>query len=81
VVFEIQEPATPRRFEARREIAVLLKTEIDNVWVKRQETLSGTHRTVGLAHVYDNLETAMRVEPEHIILRNRTPEKEPEREE
>ncbi len=81
MVFEIQEPATPRRFEARMEIAVLLKTEIDNVWVKRQETLSGTHRTVGLAHVYDNLETAMRVEPEHIILRNRTPEKEPEREE
>ncbi len=81
MVFEIQVPATPRRSEVRREIAVLLKTELDNVWVKRQETLTGTHRTVGLVHVYDNPETAMLVEPEHIILRNRTPEKEPEREE
>ena len=81
MVFEIQEPATPSRSEVRRDIAVLLKTELDNVWVKRQETLTGTHRTVGLAHVYDDPETAMRLEPEHIILRNRASEKEPELEE
>jgi len=81
VTFEIQEPATPRRSEVRREIAVLLKTDLDNVWVKRLETHTGTHKTVGLAHVYDSVEAAMRVEPEHTIARNKTPEREPEPEE
>lgn len=81
MTFEIQEPATPRRSEVRREIAVLLKTDLDNVWVKRLDTHTGTHKTVGLAHVYDSVEVAMRVEPEHIIARNKTPEREPEPEE
>ncbi len=81
VTFEIQEPSTPRRSEVRREIAVLLKTDLDNVWVKRLDTHTGTHKTVGLAHVYDSVEVAMRVEPEHIIARNKTPEREPEPEE
>jgi ribosomal protein S24E len=81
VTFEIQEPATPSRSEVRREIALLLKTDLDNVWVKRLETHTGTHRTVGLAHIYESAEAAMRVEPEHTILRNKTPGKEPEPEE
>lgn len=80
MTFEIQEHATPSRSAVRRGIAVLLKTDLDNVWVKRLETHTGTQKTVGLAHVYDNVETAMQVEPEYTILRNKTPEKEAEKE-
>ena len=81
MTFEIQESATPSRSEVRREIAVLLKTDLENVWIKRLETHTGTQRTVGLAHVYESAEAAMRVEPEHTILRNKTPGKEAEPEE
>ena len=81
MTFEIQEPATPSRSEVRREIAVLLKTDLENVWVKRLETQTGTQRIVGLAHVYESAEAAMRVEPEHTILRNMTPGKGSEPEE
>ena len=58
----------------RRELAVLLRVEPDNIWVRRMETMTGTHRTVGIAHIYGDPETALRVEPAHIIERNRPPE-------
>ncbi|UCH56933.1 MAG: 30S ribosomal protein S24e [Candidatus Bathyarchaeota archaeon] len=80
VTFEVEEPATPNRSEIRRELAVLLKTEIDQVWVRSLDTKSGTHRTVGLAHVYDDAERALQVEPDHIIKRNQIPAKEAEEE-
>jgi ribosomal protein S24E len=72
VAFEIHEPATPKRSEVRREIAVLLKADIERVWVRRIETKSGTNKTVGLAHVYDDPARALEVEPEHIIKRNQS---------
>ena len=75
VTFEIIEPSTPTRSEARRELAVLLKTELDNIFIRRMETKTGTRRTVGLAHVYDDPAKAQKVEPDHIIQRNRPPEK------
>ena len=78
VTFEIQEPATPTRAAVRREIAVLLKTDLDKVYVKNIETKTGTHRTIGLAHVYEDAENALKVEPAHIINRNTAPEPEAE---
>jgi ribosomal protein S24E len=78
VTFEIQEPSTPSRSEVRREIAVLLKADIDRVWVRYIETRSGTNTTVGLAHVYDDAAKAFEVEPEHIINRNQQPSKQEE---
>lgn len=81
IAFEIQEPSTSSRSKVRRDIAVLLNTNLENVWVKRIETHTGTHRTIGLAHVYDNPDTAIRVEPEHTILRNKIQENVPEPEE
>ncbi len=70
VTFEVEETATPSRAEVRRELAVILKVDLDRVWVRRLETKTGTHRTVGLAHVYDDAAKALEVEPEHIIKRN-----------
>ena len=47
-----------------------MKTDIDKVWVRKIETKAGTNVTVGLAHVYDDSEKALKVEPEHIVKRN-----------
>ena len=49
--------------------------ELDNVWVRSIETKTGTHTTVGLAHVYKDPGKALVVEPEYIIQRNQKPEK------
>lgn len=81
IAFEIREPATPSRSEVRRDIAVLLKTDLERVLVKTLETKTGTNTTIGLAHIYDSDEAAAEVEPEHAILRNKTPEKQKESEE
>ena len=59
----------------RRELADMLKADLDRVWLRRLETKTGTHRTVGLAHVYDDAAKALEVEPEHIIRRNQPPQK------
>ena len=74
VTFEIDEAATPKRVDVRRELAVMLKADLDRVWVRRMETKTGTHRTVGLAHVYDDAAQALEVEPKHIIERNQSPQ-------
>ena len=58
----------------RRELAEMLKADLDRVWLRRLETKTGTHRTVGLAHVYDDAAKALEVEPEHIIRRNQPPQ-------
>jgi ribosomal protein S24E len=55
-------------------LAVLLKVELDRVWVRSIETKTGTHTTVGLAHVYNDPGKALVVEPDYIIQRNQKPE-------
>jgi len=70
ITFEIEGPATPSRAEVRREIAVALRAELDQVWVRRMETGTGTNTTVGLAHVYDDAARGRDFEPQHIIDRN-----------
>jgi len=74
VTFEIHGAATPRRVEVRQELAATMKADLDRVWVRRMQTKTGTHRTVGLAHVYDDAAKALEVEPEHIVKRNRPPQ-------
>jgi ribosomal protein S24E len=70
IEFEVREQATPSRSDVRRDIAVIMKTDLDKVWVRKIETKAGTNVTVGLAHVYDDSEKALKVEPEHIVKRN-----------
>lgn len=74
VTFVADEASTPGRLEVRRELAVMLKVDLDRVLVRRLETETGTHRTVGLAHIYDEAAKALEVEPEHIIRRNQPPQ-------
>jgi len=73
-----QTEGTPTRVEIRKQLATLLKTDLDLVYVKQLETKTGTTVTVGEANAYDSIEQAKLVEPEHIIARNAIPEEKPE---
>jgi len=70
-----QTGGTPTRVEVRKQLATLLKTDLDLVYVKQLETKTGTMVAIGEANAYDSIEQAKLVEPEHIIARNATPEK------
>ena len=73
-----QTGGTPTRVEVRKQLATLLKTDLDLVYVKQLETKTGTMVAVGEANAYDSVEQAKLVEPEHIIARNAIPEEKPE---
>lgn len=72
--FEIHVAATPNRVEVRNKLAAMLNTDLDRVWVRKMETKSGTHRTVGLAHVYNEAADPLKMEPKHIVGRSHTPD-------
>jgi ribosomal protein S24E len=69
--FKVTEASTPSRADVRREIAVLMRTEPDNVYVRVLQTKSGTRVTTGIANVYNDAVTALAVEPKYIITRNK----------
>jgi len=80
VTFKIEHAetgGTPPRLEVRKELATLLKTDLELVYVKKMETKTGTMTAVGEANAYDSIEQAKLVEPEHIVARN-VPPKQPE---
>lgn len=72
VSFEVVEEVTPSRGKVRKELAEALKVDLERVWIRKLETQTGTHRTVGLAHVYENEARALLIEPKHIISRNKS---------
>lgn len=71
ISFEMVEEVTPSRERVRKELAETLKVDLEKVWVRKLETQTGTHRTVGLAHVYESEARALKIEPKHIINRNK----------
>ena len=78
VEFQVVQAKTPSRSNVRIGIAVALKTELDQVYVREIETKSGTHVTVGSAHVYDDPAQALKIEPKYIVERNQKAKPEPE---
>ena len=70
-----QTGGTPTRAEVRKQLATLLKTKLELVYVKQLETKTGTMVAVGEANAYDSIEQAKLMEPKHIIARNASPEK------
>lgn len=72
---------TPPRFEVRKRLASTLNVDLELVYIKRVETKTGAMIAVGEANVYDSIEQAKLVEPEHIVARNAPPEKPEEKEE
>ena len=69
-----QTGGTPSRVEVRKEVAALLKTDLELVYVKQLETKTGIMVAVGEATAYESAEQAKLVEPKHIIARNAVPE-------
>ena len=76
LTFRIEESSTPSRADVRREIAVLIRTDPENVYVRFLETRTGTRTVTGLAHVYNNEVKALAIEPKYIIARNKGKNKE-----
>ena len=73
-----QTGGTPTRVEVRKQLATLLKTDLNLVYVKQLETKTGTMVAIGEANAYDSIEQAKLVEPKHIMARNAIPEEKPE---
>jgi small subunit ribosomal protein S24e len=71
---------TPARLEIKKAIAAKLKVNEEMVFVKKMQTMTGTHTTVGNATAYETVEQAKRIEPKYIRKRNSPPE-EPKEEE
>ncbi len=78
VEFKVEQAATPSRSNVRVGIAVALKTDLNQVYVKEIETKAGTHTTIGTANVYADPAQALKVEPKYIIERNQKAEPKPE---
>jgi len=76
IEFKVEQDKTPTRSDIRIGIAVALKVNLDQVYVRRIETKTGTRVTEGTAHVYADPEQALRVEPKYIIERNKTAQQE-----
>ncbi len=81
VAFEVEHGetgGTPSRLEVRKSLADALKAKLELVYVKRVETRTGANTALGEANVYENVEQAKLVEPEHIVTRNAPPTEKPE---
>ncbi len=85
ISFEVdhsQEGGTPPLFEVRKALAKLLKVNLELVYVKGLITRTGAMIATCKANVYDSIEQAKFMEPEHILLRNELgrPKPEPKKE-
>ena len=70
-----EDAGTPRRTVIRQRLADMLDASVERVYLIKFETKTGSMTAVGEARIYDTVEQAKYVEPEHIVLRN-SPEKE-----
>jgi small subunit ribosomal protein S24e len=78
VVFQVkheQTKGTPPRFEIRTKLAEKLKMKLEQVYVRKVETKTGTMIARGEANAYDSIKQAMFIEPKFIIERNAPKEK------
>ncbi|MDH7563307.1 MAG: 30S ribosomal protein S24e [Candidatus Bathyarchaeota archaeon] len=72
--------STPPRLEVRRALADTLKINVDQIFVKKLKTKTGTHVALGEANIYESADLARRLEPAYVIKRNIPPEKPKEEE-
>ncbi|MCL2172783.1 MAG: hypothetical protein FWB84_03965 [Candidatus Bathyarchaeota archaeon] len=69
-----QKEKTPNRLDAKRAVANAVQVKESVVYIKHMKTLTGTNITNGSANIYQSVEQAQVVEPEHLKKRN-NPEK------
>jgi len=70
-----QNGGTPSRVEVSKQLASLLQTKPEMVYIKNMETKTGQMIAIGKANVYDSIEQGKLMEPKHITARNALPEK------
>jgi len=78
VIFEVKHEkvkGTPPRLEIRTKLAEMLKMKLDQVYVRKVETKTGTMIALGEANAYDTIEQAVLIEPKYVIERNTPKEK------
>ena len=78
VIFRVdhaQNGGTPSRAEVSKQLASLMKTKPELIYVKNMETKTGQMVAVGEANVYDSIEQGKLVEPKHLISKNVLPAK------
>jgi small subunit ribosomal protein S24e len=81
IKFEVehtQTKGTPQRIEVRNQLAEMLKTKPELVYIKRVQTKTGTRKATGEANAYETLEQANKIEQKHIIARTAPKEKKEE---
>ncbi|MEM0383773.1 MAG: hypothetical protein QXS57_03930 [Candidatus Caldarchaeum sp.] len=64
------------REEIKKLIADHFRTDPAKVVVKKAAFSTGTHSVKVHAHLYEAVEQALKLEPEHILIRNKLAEKE-----
>jgi ribosomal protein S24E len=65
-----QNGGTPTRALVKSQLASIIGTSVELVFVKDMKTKTGTMVAYGEANVYETVEQAKLVEPDHIINRN-----------
>jgi len=65
---------TPQRFDIRKRMAAKLNTKIENVFVVSLNTATGLQRSTCSLQVYDDPHVASSTVPEHVAVRNLSPE-------
>jgi ribosomal protein S24E len=78
VIFEVKHEkvkGTPPRLEIRTKLAEMLKMKLDQVYMRKVETKTGTMIALGEANAYDTVEQAVLIEPKYVIERNTPKEK------
>ena len=66
---------TPSRIEVSRQLASILNSKSELIFVKNLMTKTGTMTAVGAATIYETMEQAKIMEPKHVVARNKIPEK------
>lgn len=66
---------TPSRIEVSRQLASILNSKSELIFVKNLMTKTGTMTAVGEATIYETIEQAKIMEPKHVVARNKIPEK------
>ncbi len=65
---------TPQRFEVRKRAASKFGAKIENVFVTHLRTSTGLERTICSLQIYDDTASANSTVPEHLGIRNLSPE-------
>ncbi|MHA1238522.1 MAG: 30S ribosomal protein S24e [Candidatus Odinarchaeia archaeon] len=70
---------TPSRHAVRKKLSALLNVDLDKVYIRKIQPIMGREESKGFACIYQDKETALRIEPQYIIKRNQIEEQQEEK--